>query len=318
MSCCEGLVFKWGDKDNGGYEHEPGECYPAGVTFERLKSKRNIKYATVVRMKVAGSLVGNLTRAEIKTKMQAMAVAYNTDYQDATFEYSDGSLTSHQMLNDDVNSLSGNKIIERSWDNQYDTELANTRSFTFTVEAIYIDVDASENNANRLQWDETATSIGDGGPTWRIYNNWGSTPIKEQISSSSSITWVQQGIIFSNYSYPLAPHGMTPAATLFPLADEHREQRQITLISPREYGHNNPSRPGAWNYTHYGTKYKYIFETVAGAELNAAVEGQNRTIIDGAKTLHLPVPNNPISLPQSYRPAMIPEGEQDPHSPNEG
>jgi hypothetical protein len=230
----------------GSYEHPVGEVYPRNIEVRPLQSDMGVRWGTVFRMSVAGSFVNQspeLTPKQVGTRIQDMKDAYRDDYKDCGFKHSDGTLTPHRIVNADPFNLSGTKIVHRSWDNVYPTEYANTRSFSVTVQSLYL----SEYN-DVVYFHETTQKIGTGGEVWRLYNQWDGTPVRETVFNTSKVIHVTRGTIVGLYTWP------TPPPPLWPL-EEQEWKRQIVYGSPKHHGDLSFLKG-----THYAVSYAYFFE----------------------------------------------------------
>ncbi len=247
-SCASGLIWKWGD-----YEHPVGECYPAAVSIERHVSDQNVRWASTFRIKVAGSLTGD-SASDLNTKMDAMIVAYSDDYKDCGFYWPDDGAgpdvaTPHVMVTNNKWNLTGNRIIQRSWDSQYDTELVNTRSFSFIVEAMFVDFDRENLHAS-----ETVKQVGTGGEVWKMYNRFSAAPEKVTVQDNSRVTYTQQGKIVNLFNRPAVPAPYWPTYL-------HEEKTVITRYSPKGFGNLSLDLPGDHvSYIGYTLEYAYFFE----------------------------------------------------------
>lgn len=236
-----GLIWYYGS-----YEHPAGEVYPRNIEVRPIQSDRGIRWATLFRMSVAGSFVNQnpeLDAAGVNTRIGQIRAAYLNDYQDCGFKLEDGTVTNHRIINSDPYNLSGTKIVHRSWDNVYPTEFANTRSFSVTVESLYL----SYYN-EIVYFSETTQKIGTGGEVWRLYNLWDGTPVRETIFNTSKVIHVTRGTIVGLTTWP------TPPPPLWPL-EEQLWRRQIIYASPRYHGDL-----GFTKGTHYAVNYAYFFE----------------------------------------------------------
>lgn len=244
MSNANGLIFKYGN-----YSHLPGEVYPQRLEVRPLISEDGVRWATDYRMQVGGSFVNQvpeLDAAGVNTKIDEVEQAYQNDYQDALFLFNDGTTqTQHRLFNNDPFNLSGNRVINFTWDNRFPTEFANTRSFSVTIGARYL-----TNYWDILYFHETTTRIGDGGPMWRMYNTWAGDPEKEFITTQSKVTHVQSGIVIGLYDWPLPPAPYWPD-------EEMTWRRKVTQVSPRFHGDLSFLKG-----THWGISYTYYFERI--------------------------------------------------------
>lgn len=228
----------------GNFLHPPCEVYPKRLSVTPLFSDRGIRWGSRVSMRIAGDLVQvgatELTPAEIQTRMNAIEAAYLNDYQDAGFEL-DGAWSSHHILNNQADNLSGNQIVYRSWENALPTELANTRSFEVEIQAVL-----SQAYSDILHFSETTQKIGDGGPMWRIYPRWNLAPIKAQTTLNSPVRHVTTGRVVSMSGF------VSPPAPYWP-NEEQGWRRVVRYESPQRHGHPTGK------YTHYVTHYQYHF-----------------------------------------------------------
>jgi hypothetical protein len=244
----DGMIFQYGD-----YQHEKGEVYPQKIEIRPLLTEDGVRWASDYRMSLAGSFVNQspeLDAAGVNTKIGEIEEAYRFDYKDAKFLLPDGvTETEHRMISDDPFNLSGNRIINFSWDNRYPTEFANTRSFSVTIQARFL-----QSYSSILYFHETVQRIGTGGPMWRIYNRWDGTPFKEFISTESKVYHVQRGIIIGQSAWLPAPEPYWPD-------DEQVWRRSITQASPKFHGDLSFIKG-----THYAKSYAYFFERVGPDE----------------------------------------------------
>lgn len=237
MSSNGGMGFFYGN-----FSHPPGEVFPAKVSEQSLYDSRNRKWATEYRLHVAGDFIGELNPGAISAKISAMDSAYREDYLDCGFTVAGGS-TPHRLLNNDNRNLSGNQVVYRSWDHLHPTEYANTRSFSVIVRAIFL----AANAPAVLEFEERVTKIGDGGPTWELFDTING-PEKVDILPRSKVVHVQRGYVVGTTAR------LSPPGPLWP-AEEKRWMRQITTHSPKFLG--NPSnRPAHY----FRTDFAYFFE----------------------------------------------------------
>ena len=237
----DGLIFYY-----GAYEHEKGECYPAGIEYRKVPDEHGVRWASDYRYVIKGSFVNQspeLTDQQVGAKVAAMEAAYLEDYEDFGFKYSDGTDTPHKVLTDDALNLSGNKVVNFSWDNTFATEMANTRSFTITLQARF-----QEAYNEVVSFNERVEKIGDGGPIWRMYNLWNGTPYKEFIHNESKVLHVQTGRIVGLFDWPAAPTPFWPD-------EEQTWRRRIVQYSPKHFGDLDFDKGRL-----YVKEYSYFFE----------------------------------------------------------
>jgi hypothetical protein len=237
-----GLVFKY-----GGYSHPPGEVYPQAIEVRPVVSERGIRWATDVRYQIAGSfcqtLSNPLTPALVNSRIGGLINAYTHDYQDFGFYLPDGSETMHMIRNDDEFNISGNKVLSRSWLYQTPTEFANTRSFSISLGARYL-----ESYSSILFFSERIGLRGTGGPSWQYKTRWTGPPIREQVTERTPVIITQTGVVVGTTGVVQAPAPWWPA-------DEMQEHRYIERVSPRLHGH-----PDFNKRTHFELRYSYLFQ----------------------------------------------------------
>lgn len=248
----EGLFFFY-----GAFEHRVGECYPKRVQVRPIHSRDGFRWASEHRLEIGGDLVnpdgGPLTKAEIKDRIELLDATYKLDYFDCGWKQNNGTITPHRMLTNDVNSLSGNQVVYRSWDNLLPTEYVNTRSFSVVIRNLFL-----ETYSSVLEFNETVQQIGTGGPVWRKHNLWNGAPLRENLTLTSKVRYVQTGVLVGLTGYESVPGPYWPD-------DEQQWRRTISSSSPRLHGH-----PSSTQATHYVKKYTYHFEL-------SAAEAQNPT-----------------------------------------
>lgn len=239
----DGMIFYYGS-----YKHPKGEVYPASLEVRPRFTSDGVRWASDLRMQVKGSFVNQnpeLDAAGVNDRIEALEQVYRFDYRDAGFLFSDETPTQHFILTDDGHNLSGNRVLHRSWDNVAKTEFANTRSFSVVIGALVLDT-----YSDIIYFKESTTRIGDGGPSWKLYNNWQGDPIKEFVSAQTKVYHVQEGVIDGLFTWPTAPAPYWPN-------EELTWRRVIRQTSPRLHGHPSNNKP-----THYRTEYRYEFERI--------------------------------------------------------
>jgi hypothetical protein len=225
----------------GTYDHPNCEVYPKRIEVRPVRTRDNARWAMHYRMEVAGDLVGHATPAEVTAEIALMDAAYANDNLDAGFKLNN-VWTPHYLNSSSALNLTGNRVVYRSWDNVLPTELANTRSFSVGIEAVF-----ALGNTGLIEFNEVTTKIGNGGPKWRLYNTWAGDPVKEQICSKSLVKHVTRG------RYVSIEPWLAPPAPYWPL-EEQQWLRVVQYSSPIWHGH--PSG----KYTHYAVDYAYTFE----------------------------------------------------------
>lgn len=246
-----GLVFQYGD-----YQHKAGEVYPQLIEVRPVLSDRGFRWATDIRMTVAGSLCRHpttpLTPADIDAEINGIISAYQHDYQDFGFLLPDGTRTAHFIENDDAFNLSGNKVIARSWLYESAAEFANTRSYQISLGARIL-----ESYSEILFFQEEIALYGNGGPSWSYRSNWTGPPTREEVAEQTPVVVRQSGKLITLSGPAIAP------APWFDEEFELGERRVINRIGATLHGYNQYNRP-----THFGLQYEYYFmmPTVPGQQ----------------------------------------------------
>lgn len=263
----DGLIFVYGEFGNSDpasfYEHLKGEVYPDRLLIQPQYSPDGKRWADKVQMQVAGNFVNvnpELTAEEVNTRIAELEAAYQQNYKDAGFFFSAGydpnspadNRTEHYLLTDSPNNLSGNQITYRSWDNATSEELANTRSFRIHIDALIRNLDD-----NLIFFEESSTRLGDGGPVWKLYNDWTGNPIKEQIFAQSKVRHIQQGTIIRMDTWAAPPQPYWPS-------DEQTWKQRIIQTTPKIWG--PPGDVSASKRTHYRLDYFYYFERITATD----------------------------------------------------
>jgi hypothetical protein len=225
----------------GAFAHPSCEVYPRRVSVKPLRSRDNVQWANLHRIEIAGDLVNCNTPAEVVAAMDLLQTAYSEDFKDAGFKL-DGAWTSHYLETDAALNLSGNRIIYRSWDNVLPSELANTRSFSIGIEAVFATTASAV-----IEYSESTVKRGTGGPTWRLYNLASGIPVKEEITENSKVTHITTGRFTTMQPWTALP------APYWPL-EEHESLRVVNYSNPIWHGHPSGKT------SHYTVDYKYFFE----------------------------------------------------------
>ena len=231
----------------GSYKHPAGEVYPKRIELIPQVSEQGFRWASKYRMQIGGNFcddVGTpLTPALVNTKISQLEAAYVNDYQDFGFRFVGTDVkTPHYVNTNDVNNLSGNKIVSASWDYESPAEYANTRTFTIELEAII-----KQSYSNILAFHETVSEHGDGGADWTFRTRWQGLPIREEISQYTPVELVQEGMVVGLSSHPMPPAPWWPA-------DMYGPGKIVRRKTPMILGH-----PSAARAVYYATYYRYVF-----------------------------------------------------------
>lgn len=242
-----GIVFSYGT-----FSHRACEVYPKTYSAEALRGPNGVVWGVRRVLDIAGDLVGNdgaeMSSSEVVTRIGLIDSAYSTDFKDAKFTLPDGTTTVHTMLNGDTLNLSGNRVVYKSWDHVDPGELANTRSFSVRIEALY-----RANPGSIISYHESTTKIGNGGPIWKLYETANGTIKKVVVSDISKVVHITVGEV-------IAGARLSPPASLWP-TEEQGWRREITQGTPVDHGHPTGK------FTHYRTSWKYYHERLGASPL---------------------------------------------------
>lgn len=218
--------FKW-----GAYDHPNNEVNLAKMSISYKLSPRGRRMERVERMHLHGQFCEDTT-AEVMTRIDELINAYQLDYQDGGLYLDDGTPTRHVIQNGE--SISGSKVIHRSWDGGPD-ELATTRTFDIVLETIYPD-----DESGLVSWEESVETIGNGGPSFNIINTYFG-PRAQQTALVTAQRVIQSGVAVGYIAY------VEPPAPLYP-AYLHNERVRFRRGSGQMRGQIATHYPTAWTY----------------------------------------------------------------------
>jgi hypothetical protein len=159
------MYFKY-----GGHTHPAGEVNLVNMEAIGLYTDRNERWATQYRMHITGELCYT-GQSNLRPKIEELIAAYTDNDQDATLFESDGTASPHRLINAD--SITGVKVVHRSWPSDGPDEYATVRTFHIVLQATYLDADSGilsfEENVRIFQ------KAGEQEYRWRIGNTY--TPV---------------------------------------------------------------------------------------------------------------------------------------------
>lgn len=236
-----GLKFMYGD-----HVHTEGEVRPKTISMRAVPAPSGRHWLTEYSMNVEGQLCYDIssppTLSELNSSIATLDSAYNEDYKDAGFLFTDNSPTAHYMTNNSSYNLSGNRVLQRSWLHQTPTEFANTRTFNITIWSQFI-----QSYSDLIDFQERVEYRGNGGLDFEIRDQWLGTPQYEQVAAQTHITAVQRGYTVGLFDY------INPPDPLFPTREKGKLRRMV-YTSPRDFGHNLRGR-----FALYRLDYAYYF-----------------------------------------------------------
>lgn len=214
------MYFKYGS-----YSHEENEVSFTHSRVAKLDSG-GVVFGYDETYKLKGRLHGD-TQAELTTAINALKAAYAVQFQDLVLYDNSGAVTAHTLLNSET--LGGVRVLEGpSFPDSMGAEYSTYRTYEIVVGAVA--PISGQGNNSVVDWQETLTFIGTGGPR----NVWQQPivgpAIRQQVSQLTTIKAIQRGsaVGYADY-YQFAP-------PLFPIEVEHEEQRVFERGTPQYMG----------------------------------------------------------------------------------
>jgi hypothetical protein len=217
----------------GGHQHPVNECNLVRVDQRNSLSPRGRRLQNTLTFYLMGEL--QYTGAELIAKCSDLINAYRNDYGNAALYYDNGTATTHQM--DNGTSVSGVRVLHRSWAKGDAAELANKRTFSIVLQASYDDCEDQI-----VSWTERLRYIGNTGPRFEVIDTFNG-PQFLQTAAVTAQRIIQTGVAVGYSAHPLPPGPVFPGF-------EHQDQRQVELISGRMQGQGARFFPTTWQYVH--------------------------------------------------------------------
>lgn len=242
------FIFQYGN-----YNHAAGEVQLT-VTKKAIPSPRGLKMAINETWQLDGILQStDGTIPTLDAQLQTLQNAYgvntvtgqvtgSADFQNAKLLYNDGvTPTAHQLISG--NSISGTRITGFSFKRGQGAEHAAFRSYTITLEAVFIDA-----TVNLLVFQETVAFKGTGGPRFVALETLDEDPVFQQVAAATTIHCAQSGNAIGISKFVPIP------GQLLDTTFEHEEQQEIILGPIEQVG------SGLWRYH---CSWKYVFEGIS-------------------------------------------------------
>ena len=227
----------------GGITFQDNEVNLVTVSSVAKYSDRNRRLQHLVTMQCFGEIQLD-TVANIISRANSYDAGLKVNGLD--FRYTVGGTLAHAMLNGS-DCISGTRVVQRSFPKGDGTELANRRSFSFTVQALYDAIDD-----DLVSWQETVETIGDGGPRFFILEDAvGGPPVRIITAIRTIVTYRQSGMAVGYSAYPTPPSaGAGGSGILTPAS-------RITKMSARQMGNGLRFYPIKWSYLMYNDPSTY-------------------------------------------------------------
>jgi hypothetical protein len=229
----------------GNFQHPANEVNIARMDVRARYSPRLLRTSLIFTIYLEGELLAD-TQATINDKIVALANAYSVDGLDFGFYRDDGTVTSHRLPSNDPASITGVRVINRSWPQGDAAEFAVKRTFAITLQAEYTSADSQ-----LWAWQESVEFIGNCGPRFEVIETY-EGPIVQQLALRTSMKIIQSGSAIGYAGYVMPPGPLLPGI-------EHQEQRRVSLGSAKRQGRLALFYPSSWVYTHTAGLYTETF-----------------------------------------------------------
>lgn len=232
----------------GGYLHPENEVNLAAFMVRPIYSQRNKRLTVQYQAHLQGEFcvpedatTTALAQAAIAAKIDALVNAYGQNYGDFILYDNQGAPTRHSLPND--SSITGVRVMHRSWPRGAADEWATGRTWHVILEAEYVDADAQI-----VAWQETVRFIGTGGPLFAVVPTMRGFR-RFAVTAGSPVTIVQEGQAIGLQGWVEPPGPLLPD-------DENVLLRDITLGAPQAQGQG---------YLNYSSQWRYVHNRVAPA-----------------------------------------------------
>lgn len=186
-----------------------------------------------------------LRQTYINAKVNQLIDVYSQDYQNCGLYLDDDTKTRHSLTNG--NSISGTRVLYRSWDKDGGDEFATVRSAYVIVGALYETAYTQIYN-----YQEDLDFIGTGGRDFEMVQNQTGLPTDQIIFEKTSQTVIQYGSIVGLSTWII---GNIPPP-LFPVR-EHGRRRVENWESPKWQGNAHKL---------FGNRWRYVMEFPVGQD----------------------------------------------------
>lgn len=230
------MYFKYGS-----FQHDDNSVEFSAMRTAKLDSG-GVPFGQTETYKLRGEIRAD-TQAALTVAIDALKAAYAIPFQDLILYDNSGNETSHALKNS--NTLGGVKVIEGpSFPNSLGAEYSIFRTFEVTLSADTPIAGQGQNST--VDWQESLTFVGTGGPrhVWQTLLT--GTAIRQQVSELTTIKAVQRGQAVGYADYVAYPAG------LYPIEVEHQEQRV--------YDRGTPQYLGGGVRRYYPCSWTYVFE----------------------------------------------------------
>lgn len=214
----------------GGFDFADNEVNLVTLSKQTRYSSRNRRMQRIATLTCEGELIYSDT-ATIITHIQSAESALSQDGRD--FRYTVGGTLAHSLLN--AGSASGVKVLHYSFPKGDPAQLSTTRTFRFTLQATYDDVED-----DLVSWTDTVSIQGTGGPKFFIVDTV-TVPVAILVSTNSAVYYTRTGAAVGYTDYPVAPGPPTVGL-------EFGWRRNVARTSGRQTGSGIRFFTTRWSY----------------------------------------------------------------------
>lgn len=225
----------------GGYSHDANENI-VSISMRGIENQSGYVYAVAETVQISGILQAD-TLAELLTKQAALQEAYKL--QDQNLTWLSGSDIIYQI--ESSQTLYGVRVINPPSFAQGGApgELVNRRTYQITLESAYLyDVTTGTDTPYVLNYEQSLSFVGTGGPAFGHLPTLTGTFQKQQLTEKSLVTCQQTGSRVSLFSYSIPDPPLS-----FLAAYEKEDRRIIRQGNPRQINNNLIEYPIFWTYT---------------------------------------------------------------------
>jgi hypothetical protein len=218
----------------GDYTHPVNEVNLRRMEIKHRYSPRNKRLTKIITLYLEGELLAS-TQSGITTAIGELLDAYRDDYNEIRLYQDDDTPTYHGI--DNLDSISGVKILGRNWPKGDAAEYASKRTFSITAYSEYADAESQ-----LVYWQETVRQIGSGGPRREVRDFY--TGPREAITQlRTAVRVIQSGRAIGFTAY------VTPPGPIYPAAVDHESMMQ-EFGSGQQQGLMACFYPSRWAYVH--------------------------------------------------------------------
>jgi len=229
-----------------GYPHAVGEV---GVAFSKTSEFNQFGIEIGVRHTWAYSavlLATNSDGSDLAAKVAALEAAYSVHGADAYMVDGSNNVV-RQLLS--ARTLGGVRVVQKPTFPKFEgNEWGNFVTYTIVLEAV---VPNFGPEAQLLEWNETLTVQGTGGPRWIYLEPLYGPLVRQQVAQCTPVKIIQAGSAVGYFGRPLKPPPLFPQY-------EHEEVRNLSNTTPVRQGFGANAAD-----IQFATTWQYNFEAPA-------------------------------------------------------